>query len=195
MIRLGVAAEYRDDDTGLHVTRMSAVVGRLAQLLGQTPERAELIRWAAKLHDIGKLAIPDSVLLKPGKLTQAEFEQMKQHTVIGAQILSKANSELLQLAEVIALNHHEKWDGTGYPNRLAGEAIPWVARVVAICDVFDALTSARPYKRAWPVNEAQAEIQRCRGSHFDPQITDVFLSNFEEILRVKRHAERELSSR
>lgn len=187
--RLGVAAEYRDDETGLHVSRMSALSGRLAAILGESPQRAELIRGAAKLHDIGKIAIPDSILLKPGKLTPEEFEEMKQHTVIGAKILSKASSELLRLAEVIALNHHERWDGSGYPDGLAGEAIPKVARMVSICDVFDALTSKRPYKKAWSVEEAVAEIRRTSGSHFEPAIVEAFTSNLEDLVAASRHAE------
>lgn len=186
--RLGVAAEYRDDDTGVHVVRMSSYVAHLAGVLGQDQRRAELIRWATKLHDIGKIAIPDMILLKPGKLTFEEFEAMKQHTVVGAKILSGAQSALLQMAEVIALNHHEKWDGSGYPNGRAGEAIPWVARVVTVCDVFDALTSERPYKSAWSVEDAVAEMRRCRGSHFDPDILDAFLDNLESILQLKEAA-------
>ncbi|MCA9794043.1 MAG: response regulator [Candidatus Eremiobacteraeota bacterium] len=180
--RLGIAAEYRDDDTGVHVTRMSSYVGRLARALGEPERGSDLIQWAAKLHDIGKIAIPDAILLKPGKLTFEEFEQMKQHTVIGARILSGAQSELLQMAEVIALSHHEKWDGSGYPQGLAGEAIPRVARIVAVCDVFDALTSSRPYKKAWTVEAALEEIRRGRGQHFDPVLVDVFLENFETIV-------------
>ncbi len=186
--RLGLAAEYRDDDTGVHVVRMSALVGRLAEVLGESPKQSQLISWAAKLHDIGKLAIPDSILLKPGKLTKEEFDKMKEHTVIGARMLSGANSELLKMAEVIALSHHEKWDGSGYPNGLAGQAIPRVARLVAICDVFDALTSERPYKKPWPVEEAISEIQRSRGVHFDPEVTDAFLANLDELLRTSHQA-------
>ena len=183
--RLGLAAEYRDDDTGVHVLRIAAYAHIMALAMGQDDQAAERTALAAKLHDVGKLGIPDSILLKPGKLEPHEFDVIKQHTVIGAKILSGAGSELLKLAEVIALNHHEKWDGSGYPSGKKGEEIPEVARMVAVIDVFDALTSSRPYKRAWPVEEAVAEIERGRGKHFDPAMVDLFFDRLEEIKSVR----------
>jgi putative two-component system response regulator len=184
--RLGIASEYRDDDTGVHVVRIHRYVKALALAQGEDEYTAELMGLAAKLHDLGKLGIPDAVLLKPGKLTTEEFELMKKHTIIGAQILSGAKSRLLQMAEIIALNHHEKWNGAGYPSGLVGEEIPQVARLVSVCDVFDALTSVRPYKEAWPLEDALVEIKRGRGSHFDPAMVDLFFENQEIILEIKR---------
>ena len=183
--RLGLAAEYRDDDTGEHVVRICDSTRLLAMALGEEPERAVRLGFAAKLHDIGKLGIPDAILLKPGRLTEAEFDVMKRHTVIGADILSGAHSTLLQTAQVIALGHHEKWDGSGYPNGLAGEEIPYPARVVAICDVFDALTSKRPYKEAWPTEEAVSHIREQSGRHFDPKMVEAFLSILDDILNLR----------
>lgn len=175
VLRLGLAAEYRDDETGQHVCRICRYTKVMALALGEPEDKAELMGLAAKLHDIGKLGIPDSVLLKPGKLTDSEFELMKKHTVIGASILSNANSRLLKLAEQIALNHHEKWDGSGYPGGLKGEEIPLPARAVAVCDVFDALVSERPYKRSWPLQEAVNYLKEQSGKHFDPAMVDLFV--------------------
>ncbi len=172
--RLAVTAEYRDDDTKLHTQRVGIGAGELAHALGMPEDEAELIRRTAPLHDLGKIAIPDSILLKPGKLTAEEFEEMKEHATIGATILSGSRHRILQLAEEIALTHHEKWDGTGYAG-LIGESIPLAGRIVAIVDVFDALTHVRPYKKAWPIDEALAEIESQRGRHFDPNVTDAFL--------------------
>ena len=183
--RLGLASEYRDDDTGEHVVRICLYVTAMAMAFGEEQSQAELIGLAGKLHDIGKLGIPDAILLKPGKLSPDEFELMKTHTTIGAQILSGANSELLQLAEVIALNHHEKWDGSGYPGGLAGEKIPWAARLVSVCDVFDALTSARPYKEPWPLEKAFLTIQDGRAKHFDPAMVDLFFSIKDQIIDIR----------
>lgn len=183
--RLGLASEYRDDDTGEHVVRICDYVTAMALAAGEEASQAELIGLAGKLHDIGKLGIPDAILLKPGKLSFDEFELMKTHTTIGAQILSGANSELLQLAEVIALNHHEKWDGSGYPQGLAGESIPWAARLVSVCDVFDALTSARPYKEPWPLDKALLTIQEGRAKHFDPTMVDIFFNIKDQILEIR----------
>ena len=135
----------------------------------------DLLRGAAPLHDVGKIGIPDRVLLKPGRLTPEEFDVMRTHTTIGAQILGRGQSELMRMAEEIALNHHERWDGTGYPRGLQGEAIPLVARLVAVANVFDALTHDRPYRRAWPLEEVRAEIARQSGRHFDPRIAQAFL--------------------
>jgi len=183
--RLGRAAEYKDTDTGEHIVRMSQYSKILALALDIPELHAEQLRQAAPMHDIGKIGIPDAILLKPGKLTFEEFEQMKQHTVIGAQILAKSSSPLLQLAHQLAIEHHEKWDGTGYPNSLKGEEISIEGRIVAVADVFDALTSKRPYKDAWTVEETIAHIKEQSGKHFDPQLVDLFIENIDKILEVK----------
>ncbi len=172
--RLALASESRDDDTGRHTQRVGELSAALARAAGVPEERCALIRRAATLHDIGKIGIADGILLKPGKLTPEEFEHMKTHTRIGAGILGGSHFPLLQMAEEIALYHHEKWDGTGYYG-VAGEAIPLVARVVTIADVFDVLTHTRPYKDAWPVEEALAEIDRQKGRMFDPRLAELFL--------------------
>jgi putative two-component system response regulator len=172
---LALAGEYRDDATQEHAWRIGNTCGLVALGLGFPAREVELIRRAAPLHDIGKIAIPDSVLLKPGKLTDEEFATMREHTTIGAEILSGSKSPLLRMAEEIALTHHERWDGQGYPRGLSGEEIPLTARIVAVADVFDALTHERPYKEAWPVNEAVAEILHQARRHFDPEVVEVFL--------------------
>ena len=172
--RLALAAEYRDDDTGQHTKRVGETAAQIAEALGWPPTEVELIRRAAPLHDVGKIAIPDSILLKPGKLTREEFECMKTHARLGAEMLSGGGFPLLQLAEQIALTHHERWDGTGYLG-LREEAIPMAGRIVAVSDVFDALTSERPYKKAWSRNEAIEEIQRQSGRQFDPHVVEIFL--------------------
>jgi putative two-component system response regulator len=172
--RLALAAEYRDDDTGEHTKRVGQTSARIAQALGWTSAEVELIRRAAPLHDVGKIAIPDSILLKPGRLTPEEFEHMKMHTTLGSKMLSGGRFPLLQLAEQIALTHHERWDGTGYFG-LRGEAIPIAGRIVTLADVLDALTSTRRYKQAWSLQEAMEEIESQRGRHFDPHIVDAFL--------------------
>lgn len=173
--RLALAAEYRDDDTGEHTKRVGEMTARIAEALGWPQEQVELIRRAAPLHDVGKIAIPDSILLKPGKLTPEEFERMKTHNVLGAKMLSGGRFPLLQLAEQIALTHHERWDGRGYIG-LCEEAIPMAGRIVTVADVFDALTSKRPYKEAWTAADAIEEIQRQRGHQFDPGVVDAFLT-------------------
>ena len=155
---------------------MSRLSQRLALAAGMDSARAEMLLQASALHDIGKIGIPDRVLLKPGKLDAEEWELMKTHTTLGAEILSGSRSELLQLAESIALTHHERWDGSGYPNGLAGEDIPLAGRICAVCDVYDALVSDRPYKTSWSREEAMAEIAEQRGKHFDPAIADAFLT-------------------
>lgn len=176
VLRLARAAELRDDDTGEHIDRMSGLCADVARELGSTDDEAELIRHASALHDIGKIGVPDGILLKPGKLTAEEFAVMREHVVNGATLLAGSDSAALQLAEEIARTHHERWDGTGYPAGLAGEAIPLSGRIAAVCDVFDALSSERPYKRAWSPDEVEAEIRRCRGSHFDPAVADALLA-------------------
>jgi putative two-component system response regulator len=172
--RLARAAECRDDDTGEHTRRVGDLSARLAEKLQLDFPTVTMIRQAAVLHDIGKVGIPDAVLLNPGKLTPSEFEVMKRHTVLGADILSGSGSPLIQMAERIALTHHERWDGLGYPQRLACEAIPLESRLVAVADVFDALTHARPYRPAWPMSPVNAEIAAQSGAQFDPRVVEAF---------------------
>lgn len=174
--RLALVGEYSDDDTADHTVRVGVAAEQLATDLGFTPRAAALLGEAAPLHDIGKVAIPDAVLLKLGRLTREEFEVVKTHAAIGAHILAGSDSELLKLAEQVAYTHHERWDGGGYPRGLRGESIPLVGRLVAVVDVFDALTSSRPYKHAWPVEQAVSEMRSQRGRHFDPEVLDVFLA-------------------
>jgi putative two-component system response regulator len=172
--RLAIAAEYRDDETGQHTRRVGDLSARLAAELGLAAEEVELLRRAAPLHDVGKIGIPDTILLKPGRLTPDEFDQVKTHTVIGAKMLAGGGFPLLETAECIARSHHERWDGTGYPAGLAGGDIPLAGRIVAIADVFDALTHNRPYKSAWSKEEGLAEIEAQRGRQFDPELVDAF---------------------
>lgn len=183
--RLGRAAEYRDNETGMHVLRMSHYVKTLALAIGFDEEAADELRMAASMHDIGKIAIPDRILLKPGRLEPEEFSLMQTHVEAGVRILENPRSPLIALAQSIALNHHEKWDGTGYPQGLSGEAIPIEGRLAAIADVFDALTSERPYKKAWSVSDAVALIQEQAGKHFDPQLVPVFMDQLPNILAIK----------
>lgn len=182
---LGRAAEYKDNETGMHVIRMSNYVRILAVALGYSQHQADELLHAAPMHDIGKIGIPDAILCKPGRLSDDEWAVMRQHTVIGARILGEQSGGLLHVAATIALNHHEKWDGSGYPNGLAGDAIPHAARVVAIADVFDALTSERPYKPAWSIDRALQLIRAEAGSHFDPEVAAAFLDCLPEILAVR----------
>jgi putative two-component system response regulator len=180
MERLGRASEFRDDDTGRHTLRVGALSASIATALGLDRHAVDLIGRAAPLHDVGKIGIPDSILLKPGALTPEETAIMRTHTVIGARILSGGRSELVQTAERIALSHHEFWDGSGYPHGLAGEAIPLEARIVALADCVDALSHNRPYRVSRPMEEIIAEVRRSAGSHFDPALVDVLLaSGFE----------------
>jgi putative two-component system response regulator len=172
--RLALAAEYRDDATGQHADRIGRTSELLALELRLEPAEATLIGHAARLHDIGKIGIADDLLLKPGAYSAAEFDAMKQHSSIGARILSGSNNELLMLAEQIALTHHERWDGTGYPDGRAGTDIPLPARIVTVADVFDALTHRRPYKDPWPIADAVQEILRASGSKFDPRVVTAF---------------------
>jgi putative two-component system response regulator len=174
--RLARAAELRDDDTGLHTRRVGELSARIAAAVGLPEAEVEMIRRTAPLHDVGKIGIPDGVLLKPGKLSEGEWELMKRHTTIGAQILSSGRSEMVRMAEAIARAHHERWDGGGYPSASAGEEIPLPARIVALADVYDALSSDRPYRAAWPHARVLDEIAAGRGTHFDPRLVDVFLA-------------------
>ncbi len=180
--RLAIAAEYRDDETGEHIKRVGQTSALVARALKLPPEQVLLIRRAATLHDVGKIGIPEHILLKPGRLTPDEFNVMKSHTTIGAKILSGGQFPLLQMAEVIALTHHERWDGSGYPRGLKGEATPLLGRIVAVADVFDILTHPRPYKKAWLAEEAIAELQRAAGTQFDPSVVETFLGLHEDTL-------------
>jgi len=174
--RLARAAELRDDETGQHIERMSRLCELVALELGQSPEQAETLRRAAVLHDVGKIGLPDGILRKPGRLTEEEVAVMRQHTLVGAELLAGSRSAVLRLAEIVALTHHERWDGSGYPAGLAADAIPLEGRIAAVCDVFDALVSPRPYKAAWPLHDARAEIAAGRGAHFDAAVADALLA-------------------
>jgi len=174
--RLALVGEYRDDDTKQHTERVARTAELLASSLGLDSELISTIRSAAALHDVGKIGIPDRILLKPGKLTAEEFELIKTHTTIGARILGESDLSILRMASEIALAHHEHWDGSGYPSGLRGRAIPISGRIVAVADAFDAMTHARPYKSAFSVRHAVAEIERCSASQFDPQIVDAFMT-------------------
>ncbi|MEA2434433.1 MAG: cyclic di-GMP phosphodiesterase [Actinomycetota bacterium] len=172
--RLALASEFRDDATGEHTQRVGRMCAQIAQAMGMDATDVELIRRAAPLHDVGKIGIPDSILLKPGKLTDDEFNLMKRHTEIGSQLLANSISPTLRLGETIALTHHERWDGTGYRG-MQGTQIPIQGRILAVADVFDALINERPYKHAWPVDEAIEEIRKQRGRQFDPDAVVAFL--------------------
>jgi putative two-component system response regulator len=173
--RLAIAAEFRDDNTGQHTKRVGQTAALVAQQLGWSDAEVNLIRRAAPLHDVGKIGIPDTILAKPGKLTVEEFDVIKTHTGIGARILSGSRFPVLQMAEQIALTHHERWEGAGYTASMRKDSIPLTGRIVAVADVFDALTHQRPYKPAWPLSDAVAEIERQRGRQFDPKVADAFL--------------------
>lgn len=184
--RLAQAAEHRDNETGSHIVRMShyaVVIGRACNL---SEEDCDTLFHATPMHDVGKLGIPDKILLKPGKLDADEWEIMQQHTVIGAQLLSNSHSPILQMAELIALTHHEKWDGSGYPNKLSGEDIPLVGRICAIADVFDALSSRRCYKEPWPLEKTLQEIRSLSGIHFDPRLIEMFEELLPVIIDIQR---------
>lgn len=174
-LRLAKAAEHHDDNTGQHTQRVGMVCSLLAQSIGLTDDQVTLIRRAAPLHDVGKIGVPDTILLKPQSLTAGEREIMQRHCEIGADLLAGGNSELVKMAETIALTHHERWDGTGYPYNLQSDAIPIESRILAVADVFDALTHDRPYKGAWSVDKTVHEIRHNRGLHFDPLIVDAFM--------------------
>lgn len=183
--RLAMASEYRDDQTGMHVKRMSYFSRALARAYGLNSEECEIIFYAASMHDLGKIGIPDNILLKPGSFNPEERKIMNTHAQIGANILSGSSSKLLQIASLIALTHQEKWDGTGYPGGLKGEEIPIYSRVVAICDVFDALTMERPYKKAWSAEDALVKLKNDAGIHFDPDLIHCFSGIYPEILMIK----------
>ncbi|MGL5391866.1 MAG: HD domain-containing phosphohydrolase [Shewanella sp.] len=182
---LGRAAEYKDNETGLHVVRMSHYARLLAMALKLPSHFCELLYNAAPMHDIGKIGTADAILKKPGKLDEAEWHIMQQHVEIGAEIIGEHSDPLLQMARRIALTHHEKWDGSGYPKGLSGEQIPLEGRIVAIADVFDALTSERPYKQPWPIEEAVALLESQAGSHFDPQLVSAFKQILPEVIAIR----------
>jgi putative two-component system response regulator len=179
--RLACASTYRDEETGMHVRRTGLLSEVLAKAAGWSVEEAENIRMAAAMHDVGKMAIPDAILRKPGELTAEEFEIMKTHTTIGARLLAGSDSPLLQMAAEIALNHHERWDGSGYPHGTAGDAIPESARILAIVDVYDGLSHDRAYRAALPEEEVLALMQQGAATHFDPALLALFFSHFSEI--------------
>ena len=183
--RLGRAAEYKDNETGLHVIRMSHYAQVLARAAGWSEVDAEELLAAAPMHDIGKIGIPDHILLKPGPLSPEEWAVMRSHPRIGADIIGDHRSTVLRLAREIAQSHHEKWDGSGYPQGLAGEAIPMSARIVAIADVFDALTTARPYKQAWTVEAAIEQVRKDAGKHFDPTLVELFMGVLPQVLAIR----------
>ncbi len=183
--RLARAAEFRDPETGAHIQRMAHYSALIARQLGHDEAFAATILHAAPMHDVGKLGIPDHILMKPGRLTTEEFHQMKRHPAIGYDILKDSTSPVIQIAATIALTHHEKFDGSGYPAGTAGEAIPLVGRIVAVADVFDALTSARPYKPAWSLDDAERFLREGRGNHFDPRCVDGFLSDWRAVLDIR----------
>lgn len=183
--QLGRAAEYKDDDTGTHVIRMAHYSRLLAEAAGLSSDRVDLLFKASPMHDIGKLGIPDHILKKPGKLTDEEWIVMRKHPAIGAGIIGIQKSELLECARLVALTHHEKWNGSGYPRNKAGEDIPIEGRIVAIADVFDALTSERPYKQAWTVEKTLEVMQKDSGTHFDPNLMPLFLERLPDVLAVK----------
>lgn len=185
ILRLLKAAEFRDDDTGSHIKRIERYAYSLAKAFGLSEKDCTLIGHASMMHDIGKIGIPDEVLLKKGKLDPVEWDIMMTHAVKGGQILAGSNYELIKVAEQIALTHHERWDGSGYPNGLKGEEIPLAGRITAICDVFDALLSKRPYKPAWKLSEVTEEISKGRGTHFDPMLVECFLANLQSFIDIR----------
>ena len=184
ILRLGRAAEYRDNETGMHVIRMSRLSARLAKEIGLSEQECQLILQASPMHDVGKIGIPDDILLKPGKLDDKEWKTMKMHPEIGAKILSGSRSELMQMAESIALSHQERWDGSGYPYGLKGEEIPLAGRIVAVADVFDALTSKRYYKDAFSVEESMKIIEDSSGKDFEPRLVEAFKNALPQMIKI-----------
>jgi len=183
--RLGRAAEYKDNETGMHVIRMSHYSRVLGLAAGMNTEQADMLLNAAPMHDVGKIGIEDRIILKPGKLDAEEWAIMQTHCKIGAEIIGDDSSELLKMAKIVAMTHHERWDGTGYPKGLKAEEIPRIGRIIAIADVFDALTSKRSYKQAWSVEDAIEQIKKDAGKHFDPYLVSLFIEALPEILSIK----------
>jgi len=186
LLRLAKAGEYRDEETGNHVIRMAKFSRLMAEKIGLSDNDCHVIEIAAPMHDIGKIGIPDGILLKPGKLDESELHVMRTHARIGYEILKDSPSKFLQMGAVIALGHHERYDGGGYPSRLRGYEIPLEARIVAVADVFDALTSVRPYKKAWSIQDSLNYLSAERGKHFDPECVDAFHAQLEKILHVRQ---------
>ena len=184
ILRLGRAAEYRDNETGMHVIRMSRLSAKLAKKIGLSEDECQLILQAIPMHDVGKIGIPDEILLKPGKLNKDEWAIMKKHPEIGAEILSGSHSAVMKMAESIALTHQERWDGSGYPNNLKGEEIPLAGRIVAICDVFDALTSKRYYKEAFSIEKSMEIIEQSSGKDFESRLVEAFKKALPEMIRI-----------
>jgi putative two-component system response regulator len=191
LLRLARAAEYRDDDTGVHIVRIGFLAWALALKLGETPARALLLRQAAPMHDIGKIGIPDNVLKKPGAFTPDERAVMNEHPRMGAEILGRSRIPLFQLAAEVAMSHHERWDGTGYPARLCGDAIPLSGRIVAVVDFFDALTMDRCYRPAFSIDRTMQMLQEQRGLAFDPRVVDTFTRHLPEMLALRDRVNRE----
>lgn len=183
--RLLLIVEFRDDNTGKHIMRIGAYVSELCRVMGLSNDYCSKLFHASMMHDVGKIAIPDEVLLKPGKLTPDEFDRMKQHTIKGYEMLKGSNSEVINLAEQIALTHHERWDGTGYPNGLRGEDIPLCGRITALIDVFDALLTKRPYKEPWALDDVLKYISAAGGGQFDPNIVAVFMAHLQNFIAIK----------
>ena len=184
------AAEYKDENTGDHIKRMSHYASAVARKMGLNKQTVEDLLYTAPMHDAGKIGIPDHILLKPSKLNNKEWETMKQHTIVGAQILAGSGAKFIKLAETIALTHHERWDGSGYPKGLKGSKIPLIGRIAAIADVFDALTSKRPYRmKPFSLEEAFNYIKEGRGRHFDPKVVDAFFATKDEIVLIKENIE------
>ena len=185
ILRLARAAEFRDEETGAHIVRMSHFSAAVARKMGLGDERAETVLYASPMHDVGKIAIPDSILRKPATLDRDEWTIMKRHTTYGARILEGSESPVIRMAETIAITHHEKWDGSGYPAGLVGEDIPLEGRITAVADVFDALTSRRPYKEPFPIDKSLEMIREKRGNHFDPDVVDAFFAIKDDILDIR----------
>jgi putative two-component system response regulator len=183
--RLSRAAEYRDNETGMHIKRISHMSRALAAAYGCDTETCDLLFQASPMHDIGKIGIPDAILLKPGRLDAEEWKTMQTHTTVGAEILSGHDSLLIKMGGVLALTHHEKWDGSGYPQGLTEYAIPLGGRIVTVCDIFDALTSKRPYKEAWPLSDALNEIRALKGTALDPKLVECFFTCLPEMVHIK----------
>jgi two-component system, response regulator RpfG len=185
LLRLARAGEFRDEETGYHLIRMSRYSRLIANALGLERDEAETVELAAPLHDIGKIGIPDQILLKPSPLEDGEWQVMRRHPVIGHEILKGSASKYVRMGALIALGHHEKYDGSGYPNGLVGDHIPLCARIVAVADVYDALTSVRPYKPAWPSEQAFDYLRSQAGRHFDPRLVEAFVAMRKEVLEVQ----------
>lgn len=183
--RLGLAGEFRDNETGAHIVRMSKISEVIARGAGLDEKTCELILYSSTMHDVGKIGIPDNVLLKAGKLNEEEWEIMKSHVEVGTKIIGDYPADIIWMGSVIARSHHEKWDGSGYPDGLKGESIPIAARIAAISDVFDALLSKRPYKDPWPLEKALSLMKENSGTHFDPTLLDVFFTHLDEILEIR----------